>query len=82
MSNRVVLIVAAVSFFLVLFLSLRWAVEMWKNPQADQGLVTNSHFDHMMVNSRLSSQSSSRRTDAHSDVVLRGLGYKECRFFR
>jgi hypothetical protein len=29
--------VVAVSFFLVLFLSLRRAVEMWKNPQADRG---------------------------------------------
>ena len=38
--------VVAVSFFLVLFLSLRRAVEMWKNPQADQGLVTNRRPNH------------------------------------
>jgi L-ascorbate metabolism protein UlaG (beta-lactamase superfamily) len=55
---------------------------MWKNPRADMALVTNSHFDHMMVKRRRSSQSQVRKTDAHSDVVLRGLGYKECRFFR
>ena len=34
-------VVVAVSFFLVLFLSLKRAVEMWKNPQADRALVTN-----------------------------------------
>jgi hypothetical protein len=39
--------VVAVSFFLVLFLSLRRAVEMWKNPQADRALVTNIHPDHV-----------------------------------
>ena len=54
---------------------------MWKNPRADMALVTNSHFDHMMINRRRSSQSQVRRTDAHSDVVLRGLGYKGCGVF-
>ena len=51
--------VAAVSFFLLLFLSLKRAVGMWKNPRADMALVTNSHFDHMMINRRRSSQSQS-----------------------
>jgi hypothetical protein len=53
---------------------------MWKNPQADRAVVTNRHFDHTMVNRRPSSQSLVRRTNAHSDVVPRGLGYKECKF--
>lgn len=34
-------VVVAVSFFLVLFLSLKRAVEMWKNPRAGRALVTN-----------------------------------------
>src|SRR5262249_42967948 len=71
---------AAVSFFLLLFLSLERAVGMWKNPQADRAVVTNGHFDHTMVNRRPSSQRLVRRTDAHSDVVPRGHGYKECEF--
>jgi hypothetical protein len=74
------MIVAAVSFFLLLFLSLRRAVEMWETPQADQALATNIPIDHSMVNRRHSSQGQSRRRDAYSDVVLRGLGYKECIF--
>ena len=74
------MIVAAVSFFLLLFLSLRRAVEMWETPQADQALATNIPIDHSMVNRRHSSQGQSRRSDAYSDVVLRGLGYKECIF--
>jgi hypothetical protein len=72
--------VVAVSFFLVLFLSLRRAVEMWKNPQADRGLVTNSRPNHAMVTRRRSSQAEFRRRDAYSDVVLRGLDYKGCSF--
>ena len=72
--------VVAVSFFLVLFLSLRRAVEMWKNPQADRGLVTNGRPDHAMVTRRRSSQVEVRRRDAYSDVVLRGLDYKGCSF--
>jgi hypothetical protein len=50
------MIVAAVSFFLVLFLSLRRAVEMWETPRADQALATNISIDHSMVNRRRSSQ--------------------------
>ena len=50
------MIVAAVSFFLVLFLSLRRAVEMWETPQAYQALATNIPIDHSMVNRRHSSQ--------------------------
>ena len=72
--------VVAVSFFLVLFLSLRRAVEMWKNPQADRALVTNIRPDHVMVTQRRSSQGEVRRRDAYSDVVLRGLDYKGCSF--
>ena len=49
------MIVAAVSFFLLLFLSLRRAVEMWETPQADQALATNIPIDHLMVNRRHSS---------------------------
>jgi len=50
------MIVAAVSFFLLLFLSLRRAVGMWETPQADQALATNIPIDHSMVNRRHSSQ--------------------------
>ena len=50
------MIVAAVSFFLVLFLSLRRAVEMWETPQVDHALATNIPIDHSMINRRHSSQ--------------------------
>lgn len=39
------LIAAAVSFFLVLFLSLKRPVEMWKTPQTDRILATNTQPD-------------------------------------
>jgi hypothetical protein len=41
------------------FLSLGGAVEMWKTPRTDGALVTNRHFDQVMVNRRRSSQSQS-----------------------
>ena len=40
-------------------LSLGGAVEMWKTPRTDGALVTNRHFNHVMVNRRRSSQSQS-----------------------
>ena len=51
--------VAAVSFFLLLFLSLGGAVEMWNTARTDEALVTNRHFNQVMVYRRRSSQSQS-----------------------
>ena len=74
--------VAAVSFFLVLFLSLRMPVEMWEIPEA----VTAGPGYESIPQPRDGYEETfgsgpSWKPNACSDVVLRGLGYKGCGVF-
>ena len=74
--------VAAVSFFLVLFLSLGLPVEMWEIPEAvtaGPGYECNPQpYDGY---EETFGSGPSRKPNACSDVVLRGLGYKGCDVF-
>lgn len=63
------MVVAAVSFFLLLFLSLKRLVEMWKIHRADRALVTNMPIDHTMVNRRRSSQSLVAGEQMHTQML-------------
>jgi hypothetical protein len=55
-------------FLFASFSFFRRAVEMWKTPRADGALVTNKHFDQVMVNRRRSSQSQSGE-QMHTQMV-------------
>jgi hypothetical protein len=74
--------VVAVSFFLVLFLSLGLPVEMWEIPEA----ITAGPGYESTPQPRDGYQETfgsgpSWKPNAYSDVVLRGLGYKGCGVF-
>jgi hypothetical protein len=73
---------AGVSFFLVLFLSLRLPVEMWEIPEA---VTAGPGYESIPqpgdgYEETFGSGPSWKR-NACSDVVLRGLGYKGCGVF-
>ena len=73
---------SSLSFFLVLFLSLRLPVEMWEIPEA----VTAGPGYESIPQPRDGYEETfgsgpSWKPNACSDVVLRGLGYKGCGVF-
>ena len=73
---------SSLSFFLVLFLSLRLPVEMWEIPEA----VTAGPGYESIPQPRDGYEETfgsgpSWKPNACSDVVLRGLGYKGCGAF-
>jgi len=74
---------SSLSFFLVLFLSLRLPVEMWEIPEA----VTAGPGYESIPQPRDGYEETfgsgpSWKPNACSDVVLRGLGYKGCGVFQ
>jgi hypothetical protein len=73
---------AVVSFFLVLFLSLRLPVEMWEIPEA---LTAGPGYESIPQPrdgyEETFESGPSWKPNACSDVVLRGLGYKGCGVF-
>ena len=74
--------VAAVSFFLVLFLSLGLPVEMWEIPEAvTAGPGYESIPPPRDGYKETFGSGPSWKPNACSDVVLRGLGYKGCDVF-
>ena len=80
MKEENVSIAVAVSFFLVLFLSLKRAVEMWKihGPTEPWLRILDPTTRWLTVDVRARARSG--EGDAYSDVVLRGLDYKGCSF--
>ena len=74
--------VAAVSFFLVLFLSFRLPVEMWEIPEAiTAGPGYEWSPQPLDGYEETFGSGPSWKRNACSDVVLRGLGYKGCGVF-
>src|SRR5215471_19679901 len=74
--------VAAVSFFLVRFLSFRLPVEMWEIPEAvTAGPDYESNPQPREGYEETFGSGPSWKPNACSDVVLRGLGYKGCGVF-